>query len=35
VQEALREGYATADRQHWVCKPCFVDFASQFEWHLA
>jgi len=33
--DTLQEGYATVDRHRWVCKPCFDDFASQFEWHVA
>jgi len=30
----LREGYATADQQHWICVGCVSDFAAQFAWTL-
>lgn len=30
--DTLREGYATEDRYHWVCKQCFQDFRAMFEW---
>jgi hypothetical protein len=29
----LGEGYASADGDHWICKPCFEDFCAQFNWH--
>jgi len=29
---ALHEGYATEDNDHWVCKPCFEDFKTSFGW---
>jgi hypothetical protein len=37
----LTEGYTTlapheqrADH-HWICKPCFDDFAERFQWRIA
>jgi len=30
--DALQDGYATPDRRHWVCAPCFDDFRTDFEW---
>jgi len=32
--DAMREGYATVDRYHWICTSCFDDFRAQFEWVL-
>lgn len=32
VPDALQDGYATPDRRHWVCAPCFDDFRTDFEW---
>ncbi len=31
-EEALREGYATADDYRWVCTQCFGDFKDHFGW---
>ena len=28
----LHSGYATDDRYHWVCEPCFQDFSGEFGW---
>ena len=30
--DILREGYATDDEYHWVCKRCFDDFKHAFGW---
>jgi hypothetical protein len=30
--EDLNDGYATADRYHWVCENCFKDFKDSFQW---
>ena len=30
--DALQDGYATLDRRHWACAPCFDDFQTDFEW---
>lgn len=38
--EVLTEGYTTTDTHaegaayHWICKPCFDDFAERFEWRV-
>jgi hypothetical protein len=38
--EVLTEGYATTAEHeggadgHWVCRPCFDDFADLFEWRV-
>jgi hypothetical protein len=32
---ALTVGYCTIDQYHWVCEPCFNDFAAMFEWQVA
>lgn len=32
MQTSSSEGYATADRKHWVCRECFVDFSDRFDW---
>jgi hypothetical protein len=26
----LAQGYATPDRQHWICVACFADFREEF-----
>jgi len=28
------EGYATKDEYHWVCKECYEDFKSMFNWKI-
>jgi hypothetical protein len=28
------EGYTTKDRYHWVCKDCYGDFKSMFDWKI-
>lgn len=39
-QDVLTEGYATTAEHdhradyHWICKPCFDDFADRFQWHI-
>ena len=30
--DVLREGFATDDNKHWVCKACFEDFKTMFGW---
>ena len=30
----LKEGYATEDDYHWVCKQCYEDFKEMFQWKL-
>jgi len=30
--EDLNIGYTTADRYHWVCENCFLDFKDSFQW---
>jgi hypothetical protein len=30
--DALHEGYATSDMDHWVCTTCFADFRTHFQW---
>ena len=32
--DTLQIGYSTMDREHWICKPCFDDFAAMFEWQV-
>ena len=38
--EVLTEGYTTTSEHtegaeyHWVCKPCFDDFANRFQWRV-
>jgi len=32
--EVLRTGFSTVDREHWVCKSCFDDFADLFGWRV-
>jgi hypothetical protein len=34
VPETLQAGYSTEDRERWVCKPCFDDFADLFHWQV-
>jgi hypothetical protein len=29
---ALRDGWTTPDRRHWVCPRCFEDFRETFGW---
>jgi hypothetical protein len=31
---ALHDGYSTPDREHWICKTCFNDFADLFAWKV-
>ena len=31
---ALRKGYSTADKRHWVCDTCANDFKERFAWTL-
>ena len=31
----LCEGYATADAYRWICKPCYDDFRTLFDWQLS
>lgn len=33
--ELLHEGYATADRSHWICDRCFDDFRETFRWQVS
>jgi hypothetical protein len=35
ANETLGEGYATMDGSRWICKPCFDDFVSKFQWVVA
>jgi hypothetical protein len=28
----LHEGYATDDNHRWICKTCYEDFKSDFNW---
>lgn len=30
--DALREGYTTAEGEHWICLRCFKDFRDRFGW---
>lgn len=30
--EDMHVGYATANRYHWVCLNCFLDFREMFQW---
>lgn len=30
----LHKGYVTEDRYHWICEPCFADFANSFGWTI-
>ena len=32
--DALREGYATLNDYHWICKECYEDFKDMFEWKV-
>ena len=32
IEDALHEGWATADEYHWVCDTCYQDFKGRFEW---
>jgi hypothetical protein len=38
--DVLTEGYATTAEHdqgadyHWICKPCFDDFAVRFQWRI-
>lgn len=40
--DVLTEGYTTtaahshspAAESHWICKPCFDDFADRFQWRI-
>jgi len=32
VPDTVHAGYATLDRYHWICKPCFNDFRERFAW---
>ena len=34
VPDTLHEGYTTPDREHWICKTCFNDFADLFAWKV-
>lgn len=31
----LEEGYATVDGYRWICKTCYADFKTRFDWQLA
>jgi hypothetical protein len=39
--DVLTEGYTTTAQHeqgpeyHWICKPCFDDFAERFQWRVA
>ena len=30
----LHEGYATEDREYWLCNECFHDFKERFKWKV-
>ena len=32
--DVLREGYATLNDYHWICKECYEDFKDMFEWKV-
>lgn len=32
--DVLREGFTTEDRFRWICRRCFEDFQSKFQWKL-
>ncbi len=38
--DVLTEGYTTTAEHengadyHWICKPCFEDFAERFQWRV-
>ena len=32
--DTLTEGYATKDGYRWICKTCFDDFVSRFNWQV-
>lgn len=33
--QTLGEGYATVDGHRWICKTCYEDFKTLFEWQLS
>lgn len=28
------EGYVTRDKYHWICRDCYEDFKSLFDWRV-
>jgi hypothetical protein len=34
LPDARQVGYATTDRYHWVCPPCFIGFRGRFGWQV-
>jgi hypothetical protein len=32
--DTIKEGYATKDRERWICKPCYEDFKDLFKWQV-
>jgi len=28
------EGYKTMDSYHWICRQCFEDFKTEFDWKI-
>jgi hypothetical protein len=31
-KDAVKEGFTTLDKYHWICKECFEDFKKLFKW---
>ena len=34
IPDALHQGYATKDDEHWICEECFQDFREAFSWKV-
>lgn len=34
LPDALHEGFATLDLEHWICPTCFDDFKEEFLWRI-
>lgn len=34
IDSSTNVAYSTEDGYHWICKECFRDFKTMFEWNL-
>lgn len=32
--DMLHRGYCTADKLHWICELCYLDFKDIFQWTI-
>ncbi len=34
LEGSLSEGFVDTANYHWICKPCYEDFADMFAWRV-